>query len=61
MLSDHQRNASRLFLVLLWLQASFPGYIKYSLNLSTLVLLIVAPREKLMLEFVGPILRGLFL
>ena len=61
MVGDHQRNASRLFPVLLWLQASFPRCVKRSLNLFIQVLLIVAPRKKMLFHFAGPILKDLFL
>ena len=54
MVSDHQRNTSRFLPVLLWLQTSFPGCIKHSLDLFIQVLLIVAPWKKMLFEFVGP-------
>ena len=57
MVSEHQRNTSRLFPVLLWLQASFPKYVKRSLNLFGQVVLFVAPRKKVLLQFVGSILK----
>ena len=61
MVSDHQRNTSRLFPVLFRLQASFPRCIKRSLNLFVQVLLFVAPRKKVLFQFAGPILKNLFL
>ena len=61
MVSDHQRNASRLFPVLLRLQTSFPRCIKRSLDLFIQVLLVVTPRKKMLFEFAGPILKNLFL
>ena len=61
MVSDHQRNASRHFPVLVQLQTSFPRYVKRLLNLFSQVLLIVTPRKKVWFQFAGPILKNLFL
>ena len=61
MVSDHQRNTSRLFPILLRLQTSFPRCVKRSLNLFIQVLLIVASRKKMLFKFAGSILKNLFL
>ena len=61
MISDHQRDTSRLVPVPFRLQASFPRCIEHSLDLFIQVLLVISPCKKVMFEFTGSVFKVLFL